>query len=214
MFCKKRVPRNFAKFTGKHLCQSLFLNGLQLYLKNSLAQLFSCEISKNTFFLYSTSGGCFCLVCKSLKLVHRHKDYWPENSKQNFLPLEKWIHCLNSEFLLLPTVAYLDKRRIFNESEYGKTCTKKKSNSDILHALFYLILVFKNSLIMGTWKFLIKLSQSEVIPYSWSKALLNQDGVKWYHITILISMQKRAHEKFSFSLFPGIAMKADKMNKL
>ena len=26
VFCKKGVPRNFAKFTGKHLCQSLFFN--------------------------------------------------------------------------------------------------------------------------------------------------------------------------------------------
>ena len=26
VFCKKGVPINFAKFTGKHLCQSLFLN--------------------------------------------------------------------------------------------------------------------------------------------------------------------------------------------
>ena len=26
MFCKKGVPRNFAKFTGKHLCQSPFFN--------------------------------------------------------------------------------------------------------------------------------------------------------------------------------------------
>ena len=25
-FCKKVVLRNFAKFTGKHLCQSLFFN--------------------------------------------------------------------------------------------------------------------------------------------------------------------------------------------
>ena len=36
VFCKKAVPRNFAKFTGKHLCQILFFNkvadiGLQLY---------------------------------------------------------------------------------------------------------------------------------------------------------------------------------------
>ena len=32
VFCKKGVLKNFAKFTGKHLCQSLFLNkvaGLQ-----------------------------------------------------------------------------------------------------------------------------------------------------------------------------------------
>ena len=26
VFCKKSVPKNFAKFTGKHLCQSLFFN--------------------------------------------------------------------------------------------------------------------------------------------------------------------------------------------
>ena len=38
VFFKKGVFRNFAKFTGKHLCQSLFFNkvaglSLQLYLK-------------------------------------------------------------------------------------------------------------------------------------------------------------------------------------
>ena len=45
VFCKKGILRNFAKFTGKHLCQSLFFN--------KVAQVFSyefCEISKNTFF--------------------------------------------------------------------------------------------------------------------------------------------------------------------
>ena len=44
----KGVLRNFAKLTGKHLCQSLFLNK-----KETLAQMFSsefCKISKNTFF--------------------------------------------------------------------------------------------------------------------------------------------------------------------
>ena len=29
MFCKKKIVRNFAKFTGKHLCLSLFLITLQ-----------------------------------------------------------------------------------------------------------------------------------------------------------------------------------------
>ena len=29
VFCRKGVLRNFAKFTGKHLCQSLFLIKLQ-----------------------------------------------------------------------------------------------------------------------------------------------------------------------------------------
>ena len=37
VFCTKGAFRNVAKLTGKHLCQSLFLNKF-------------CEISKNIFF--------------------------------------------------------------------------------------------------------------------------------------------------------------------
>ena len=63
-YFQKQSPRgvlkNFAKFTGKHLHQSLRCAGLQLYLKKKiLAQMFSCEFwetSKNT------SGGCFCTL--------------------------------------------------------------------------------------------------------------------------------------------------------
>ena len=55
---KKGVLRNFLKFTGKHLCQSLFFNKVagsacNFIKKETLAQLFSCEfyeISKNPFF--------------------------------------------------------------------------------------------------------------------------------------------------------------------
>ena len=46
----QRVLENFANFTGKHLCWS----HLQLYLKETLAQMFSCEICdifKNTCFI-------------------------------------------------------------------------------------------------------------------------------------------------------------------
>ena len=56
VFCKKGVHRNFAKFTGKHHCQSLFFNKVAgpatLLKKDTLAQVFSCEfceISKNAF---------------------------------------------------------------------------------------------------------------------------------------------------------------------
>ena len=53
----KGVLKKFAKFTGKHLCQSLDFNkvaglSLQLYLKKTLAQVFSYEffkISEKTF---------------------------------------------------------------------------------------------------------------------------------------------------------------------
>ena len=53
----KIVIRNFAKFTEKNLCQSLFLNkvaGLSNFIKKeTLAQVFSCQFSgtfKNTQF--------------------------------------------------------------------------------------------------------------------------------------------------------------------
>ena len=52
VFCRKGVLRNFAKFTGKHLRQSLFFNKVA-----GLCEF--CKISKNTFFLQNTSGGCF-----------------------------------------------------------------------------------------------------------------------------------------------------------
>ena len=58
VFCKKRVLRNFAKFTGKHLYQSFLFNKVagqvcNFIKKVTLVQVISsefCEISKNTFF--------------------------------------------------------------------------------------------------------------------------------------------------------------------
>ena len=55
---KKSVLEIFAKFIGKHLCQSIFFDkfaglSLQLYWKNTLTQVLSyefCEIFKNIFF--------------------------------------------------------------------------------------------------------------------------------------------------------------------
>ena len=53
---RKEVLGDFAKFTGKPLCQSFFFNkvaGLSLFKKETLPEVFSCkfcEISKNTFF--------------------------------------------------------------------------------------------------------------------------------------------------------------------
>ena len=56
----KDVLRNFTKFTGKHLCQSLFFNKVtslrpeacNFINKETLVEVFSrefCETSKNTF---------------------------------------------------------------------------------------------------------------------------------------------------------------------
>ena len=48
VFCKNGVLRDFAKLTGKHLCQSLFIDkvagqGRQLYLKRDPGTGISCE---------------------------------------------------------------------------------------------------------------------------------------------------------------------------
>ena len=58
---KKVVLRNFTKFTGKHLCQSLFFNkvpglGLQLYLKRDSGTGVSCEFCEIAMiaFFYKT----------------------------------------------------------------------------------------------------------------------------------------------------------------
>ena len=60
---REGVLRNFAKFTGKHLCQSLQAEACNFIKKETLAQVFSfefCEFSKNTFFtehLWATASG-------------------------------------------------------------------------------------------------------------------------------------------------------------
>ena len=80
------VLRNFAKFTGKHLCQSLFFNkvaGLRpatLLKKEALAQVFSCEfceISKNTFFTEHLRW----LLLDLVQFVLRHFTYTDFNKK-------------------------------------------------------------------------------------------------------------------------------------
>ena len=67
VFCKKGVLRNFTKFTGKHLRQSLFFNnvaGLRpatLLKKRLWHRCFPVNFAKflRALFLQNTSGGCF-----------------------------------------------------------------------------------------------------------------------------------------------------------
>ena len=68
MFYKKGVLRNFAKFTGNHLCQrhSFLINFIK---KESLPQVLSSEfseISKNTFFIEHLR---WLLLCK---VIYHH----------------------------------------------------------------------------------------------------------------------------------------------
>ena len=70
---KKRVFNNLAKFTRKHLCQSLFLNKVEGLRPETLAQMFSyefCEISRNTVFtehLWVVASGWRCF--KNMNIV-------------------------------------------------------------------------------------------------------------------------------------------------
>ena len=57
---KKNVLRKFAKFTGKHLSQSLFFNKVTGLRPAQVFPCEFCEFSKNTFFtehLQTTASG-------------------------------------------------------------------------------------------------------------------------------------------------------------
>ena len=71
----KKVFRNFTKFTGKHLCQSLFFNKVAgrrtaFLLKKRLWHRCFCETSKNTF-LHGTP-----LVAASVKTTCHPTKYF------------------------------------------------------------------------------------------------------------------------------------------
>ena len=90
VFCKKGVPRNVVKFTGKHLYQSLLFNKGAF-----LAQVFSCEfyeISKNTF-LQNTS---IRLLLSIAITIGTSKQY----------PLQRGVRYIET----LPKLAYLPSK--------------------------------------------------------------------------------------------------------
>ena len=65
VFFNKGILKNYAIFTGKHLCWSLFLMKLQAcnFIKKRLQQrYFPVNFAKflRTHFLENTSVGCFC----------------------------------------------------------------------------------------------------------------------------------------------------------
>ena len=68
VFCKKGFLRNFAKFTGKHLCQRLFINET-LFKKSLWHRCFPINFAKflRAPFLQNSSGGCFWVSTVMLK---------------------------------------------------------------------------------------------------------------------------------------------------
>ena len=55
VFCKISVLRNFTKFTGKHLCQSLFFSSLERWKRHfcdKITKNFYCEDDLFIYFIY------------------------------------------------------------------------------------------------------------------------------------------------------------------
>ena len=114
---KKGVLRNFVKFTGKHLCQSLFFNKVAapatLLKKETLTQVFSSEfyeISKNTCsteHLWTTASDISVELPKNYQYNHSLKIkflvfckdfvtiliecFWFIWHRKNTLKLPKWL---------------------------------------------------------------------------------------------------------------------------
>ena len=89
VFWKKGVLRNFAKFTGKHLCQSLFFN--------NVAGL------KNTFFtehLWVTSSRAFFVQCVKALLLRFFRLFFGSISLQEYRKGFFWIAFLDYQITI------------------------------------------------------------------------------------------------------------------
>ena len=68
VFCQKGVLKYFAKFTGKHQCQSLFFNKVA-----GLRCVFACEFE--VFWVVQSRGALNKIRC-SFKILHFCVGYW------------------------------------------------------------------------------------------------------------------------------------------
>ena len=109
---RKGVLRNFTKFTGKHLCQSLFYRNsvpetCNFIKKETLAQVFSCEfceISKNTIFiehLRATVSGFsnFIVKLSVIHLIQKHLKslLWVQSQSYVEVLYVKWKSCFSKQ---------------------------------------------------------------------------------------------------------------------
>ena len=103
---QKVVPKNFTKFTGKHLCQSLFFNkvsGLRhatLLKKRFWQRCFPvnfCEISKNTFF----TERVWTTVSKTLQVVSNNYMATHDNLLALYNELNVHQRYLNLNWILI-----------------------------------------------------------------------------------------------------------------
>ena len=116
-FVKKSVFKNFAKFTGKHLCQRLTRRQAWNFIKKeTLAQLLCCEfceIFKNTFFTeHTTASGLWDVKAR---VYNDHNARENASSAFRFISAWRWflisfpssIHSSNSNVSQTPSLGPL-----------------------------------------------------------------------------------------------------------
>ena len=127
MFYKNSALGSFAKFTGKHLCQSLFLIKLEasacnFIKKETLAQVLSCEfcqISKNNFSYRTHPGNCFCF--RPISPFHTSLEHQKTLDVWCFQGIYKGNIGLKWVYLFLPSVEAI---KVIFEEKSSNSLTK------------------------------------------------------------------------------------------
>ena len=102
MYCKKGVLRNFAKFPGKHLCQSLFFNkaaGLP-FLTEHLWWLLLYEKQKSVILNYKAYKN---FLKETLNLVWSWKPWHLKFCQEN-MRKHMWKYLINNWFFMIPLI--------------------------------------------------------------------------------------------------------------
>ena len=114
--------RNFAKFTKRHLCQSVFVNKVAgprattLLKKRLLHRCFPLNFVKflRTLSLWNTSGGCFCVLTYFVLLLF--------NSMLISFPQTVLKVCWNREYISLYYLQWVSTKLGLNSGYYGQYC--------------------------------------------------------------------------------------------
>ena len=85
MFCKKGFLKNFTKFTGKHLCQSLFFNAVA-----------GLDISKNTFSYRTTP-----VAASAWRPTFITSDAWGDEYQKVLILIAQVLSCRNLFFYVM-----------------------------------------------------------------------------------------------------------------
>ena len=136
MLCKKGILRNFAKFTGKHLCQSLFLNkvaGLRLatlFKKRLWHRCFPVNFAKFLRTPFFTSDGYICVFSALTKIYDEEFLLEELTAKASVLntPMNAIKYREDSQPVSFTEPALLDIKKIINNLNFKMI----KNYNDIL----------------------------------------------------------------------------------